>query len=112
MVTGRVEDAAVRTDIGTADVVLSRAVAALPQLVRWCLPLVTDTGTVLAVKGSRARDEVAESREQIRRAGAVVTDVHDLAVGGQTTTVVALRRGRATGRRPRPVSRGTRRGEQ
>ncbi len=108
VVTGRVEDAAVRAQIGTADVALSRALAALPQLVRWCLPLVSDTGTVLAVKGSRARDEVAEGRDQVRRAGAVVTDVHDLEFGGQTTTVVELRR-REPPRRPtrRDVSRGT-----
>lgn len=108
VVTGRVEDAPVRADIGTADVVLSRAVAALPQLVRWCLPLVSDTGTVLAVKGSRARDEVAAGREEIRRAGAVVTEVHDLEFGGQTTTVVALQRREPRRRPSRPhVSRGT-----
>ena len=109
VVTGRVEDRAVRAEIGTADVVLSRAVAALPQLVRWCLPLVSDTGTVLAVKGSRAHDEVAAGRDDIRRAGAVVVDVHDLDFGGQTTTVVALQRREPARRRSsRDVSRGTR----
>lgn len=109
VVTGRVEEKAVQAQIGTADVVLSRAVAALPQLVRWCLPLVSDTGTVLAVKGSRARDEVAEGRDQLRRLGAVVVDVHDLEFGGQTTTVVALQRRSPRRRPPRTdVSRGTR----
>ena len=100
VVTGRVEERAVQAEVGRSDVVLSRAVAPLPKLVRWCLPLVSDTGTVLAVKGSRARDEVAAGRDEIRRAGAVVLDVHDLDFGGQTTTVVALQR------RPRP-RRGT-----
>jgi 16S rRNA (guanine527-N7)-methyltransferase len=101
VVTGRVEEAAVQAEIGRHDVVLSRAVAALPQLARWCLPLVSDTGTVLAVKGSQARDEVAAGQREIRRAGGTVTGVHAVDFGGQTTTVVALRR------RP-AVSRGTR----
>ncbi|MHA3704882.1 16S rRNA (guanine(527)-N(7))-methyltransferase RsmG [Jatrophihabitans sp. YIM 134969] len=103
VVTGRVEERAVRAEVGRHDIVLSRAVAELPQLARWCLPLVTDAGTVLAVKGARARDEVAAGQGEVRRAGGTVAGVTEIDFGGQITTVVELRRrprvSRETGRR-------------
>lgn len=90
--TGRAEDAAVRAAVGPADVAVSRALAPLDRLVGWCLPLTTDGGTVLAMKGSTARTEVERTEPMLRRLGAVVTQVHDLNCGGQTTTVVEVRR--------------------
>jgi 16S rRNA (guanine527-N7)-methyltransferase len=42
------------------DVVTSRAVAPMDRLLRWCLPLCRPGGAVVAMKGSRAADEVAE----------------------------------------------------
>ena len=44
------------------DVVTSRAVARLPQLLRWCVPLTKAGGSVLAMKGSAAAEELRESR--------------------------------------------------
>lgn len=43
-----------------ADVVTARAVAALPKLARWCMPLVAPGGRLLAMKGRKAADEVAK----------------------------------------------------
>lgn len=43
------------------DVVTSRAVAALPKLLDWSLPLVAPTGEVIALKGSNVDAEVAEA---------------------------------------------------
>ena len=40
------------------DVVTARAVADLGKLLRWCLPLVTDGGRLMALKGSRAQEEI------------------------------------------------------
>lgn len=41
----------------TFDVVTSRAVAPLPRLAAWSMPLVSATGAMLAMKGASARDE-------------------------------------------------------
>jgi 16S rRNA (guanine527-N7)-methyltransferase len=42
----------------TFDVVTSRAVAPLERLLRWSVPLVGDGGTVVAMKGASAAEEV------------------------------------------------------
>ncbi|MEJ7743492.1 MAG: 16S rRNA (guanine(527)-N(7))-methyltransferase RsmG [Nocardioidaceae bacterium] len=56
------------------DVVTSRAVAPLHRLLGWCWPLVTPGGTMLALKGAGAQDEVELCRPVLQRmdAGAVV----------------------------------------
>jgi len=45
----------------TFDVVTSRAVAPLGRLLGWSMPLVSPSGMLLAIKGERAEEEVAES---------------------------------------------------
>lgn len=45
------------------DVVTSRAVAPLPRLLRWSLPLLRPGGRMLALKGERAEVELAELAE-------------------------------------------------
>ena len=51
------------------DVVTSRAVAPLERLLRWSMPLVAPTGTLLAMKGSSIQDEIAETAGLIDRLG-------------------------------------------
>lgn len=53
-----------------ADVVTSRAVAALDKLVAWSLPHVRIGGRLLAMKGDRAVAELAEARPALARFGA------------------------------------------
>lgn len=53
IIRARAEDVDERFDVVTA-----RAVADLGKLVRWCLPLVTDSGRLLALKGGRAQEEI------------------------------------------------------
>lgn len=48
-------------------VVTSRAVAPLPRLLDWCMPLVRQGGEMLAMKGSSAADEVATASAAVRR---------------------------------------------
>jgi 16S rRNA (guanine527-N7)-methyltransferase len=55
--------------IGPADVVTARAVAVLDRLVAWCLPLAAVGGTVLAMKGESAAEEVENYRSAVTRAG-------------------------------------------
>src|SRR3712207_8539430 len=50
----------------TYDAVVSRALAPLPRLLGWCLPLVGSEGVVLALKGRTAGDEVAADRKSTR----------------------------------------------
>ncbi|WP_375498023.1 16S rRNA (guanine(527)-N(7))-methyltransferase RsmG [uncultured Jatrophihabitans sp.] len=57
---GRAEDPATRLAIGDGAWVTARAVAPLPRLLGWCLPLLGPGGRLLALKGSRAADEVAQ----------------------------------------------------
>ena len=51
------------------DVVVARAVAKLPVLVEWLLPLVKPGGCALAMKGPKVVEEIEESRKAIKRLG-------------------------------------------
>lgn len=52
-----------------ADVVTARAVAPLDRLMTWCFPLVRVGGSLLAMKGSRAQDEVDAAASLVERLG-------------------------------------------
>lgn len=104
VVRGRAEDDSVRAAVGGADVVVSRAVAGLDKLSRWSLPLLRPGGRMLALKGERADDEVAEHRSAMLKLGA--SDVRVLRCGSgylnpPTTVVEAVR----SERRPAPRAR-------
>ena len=49
------------------DVVTARAVSALPKLLRLTVPLTRDGGRILALKGSKAADEIAESKNLMKK---------------------------------------------
>ncbi|WP_197319551.1 16S rRNA (guanine(527)-N(7))-methyltransferase RsmG [Saccharomonospora sp. NB11] len=66
---GRAEEKVVRRRIEGADVVTARAVAPLARLAEWCLPLVRPSGTLLALKGQTAADEIERDRSAVRKAG-------------------------------------------
>ena len=68
--TGRAEDPAIVAMVGGAEWVTARAVAPLDRLARWCLPLVRSGGSLLAIKGSTAQDEMDSHRRQLTRLGA------------------------------------------
>jgi 16S rRNA (guanine527-N7)-methyltransferase len=53
----------------TAEVVTARAVAPMDRLMAWCFPLVGPHGALVAMKGSRAHDEVAAAAAVIERLG-------------------------------------------
>jgi 16S rRNA (guanine527-N7)-methyltransferase len=74
---------------GTFDVVTSRAVAPLPRLIGWCLPLVGTGGRVIALKGSTASDEVADASGLLQRQR-LVARVHELPVPGTDEATWAI----------------------
>jgi 16S rRNA (guanine527-N7)-methyltransferase len=75
------------------DVVTSRAVAPLPKLAAWSLPLVRGGGQNLAMKGSSAPAEVATAGPALRRLGARDWSVETLGTELETpVTVVRIRK--------------------
>ena len=82
--------------VGTVsgDVVTARAVAALDKLARWLVPLLNAGGSVLALKGRSAPEEVEKATKALRKLK--VREVEILGCGqdvlDEPTTVVRLRR--------------------
>lgn len=78
---GRAEDMVERH---TFDVVTSRAVAPLEQLLRWSMPLVAPRGALVAMKGSSVADEITAARATLRDLGCSEPEILTL---GQRTLV-------------------------
>ena len=95
VVRGRAEDLHGQR---TFDVVTSRAVAPLPRLLDWSMPLVRPGGELLAMKGSSAEREVIEGSASMRRWG--ISDAEVLQVGSAVidppTTVIRARSSRSS----------------
>jgi 16S rRNA (guanine527-N7)-methyltransferase len=100
VVRGRAEDGAVRRDLGAVDVVTARAVAPLDRLAGWCLPLLRPGGTLLAVKGEAAAEELAAARPVLARFGVVSDRIVECgaSVVSPPTTVVCVMRGTVPGK--------------
>ena len=85
---GRAEEA----PLANYDVATARAVSALPKLLRMLVPLVVSGGQILALKGSRAGEEIEESRPLAKRMK--IADFEVLVAGKETldepTTVVRV----------------------
>jgi len=64
---------------GRYDRVVSRAVAAVPRLLDWCVPLCAQGGRVVALKGSSVREDLAQAGDEVRK-WKLHTEVHQLEV--------------------------------
>lgn len=95
--TVRVERARAEELHGTLQVgyVTARAVAPLDRLAGWGLPLLVPDGTMLAMKGRSAVDEVAQTADAVRSAGGVAVEVLTLGEGllDDPVTIVSVRVG-------------------
>ncbi len=90
-VTARAEEAvAARRE--TYDFATSRAVARLNILLELTAPYVKVGGAVLAMKGSAAREELAEAQNAIRRLGLKLEQVKEFPVEDTAHTVIVLRK--------------------
>jgi 16S rRNA (guanine527-N7)-methyltransferase len=91
VIRARAEDVQ-RTDF---DIVTARAVAALDKLVRLLTPLTrgSELKTVLAMKGSRAPEEIELARPRLQRLGYLEPEILTLGVdkAPETATVVRIR---------------------
>jgi 16S rRNA (guanine527-N7)-methyltransferase len=102
VVRGRAEDLAGER----FDVVTARALAPLPKLLTWALPLVAAGGALLAMKGSSAADEVTAAAAELERWRATA-EVLELSVpGSSVTTVVRVVPSRSTAIGWRPSTAG------
>lgn len=81
----------------TFDVVTSRAVAPLPRLLGWSMPLVARGGAMLAMKGSSAAEEIGAARTELRALGCGEPEVLTLGADlvDPPTTVVRVVRARS-----------------
>lgn len=74
------------------EAVTARAVAPLDRLLGWSMPLVAPAGALLAMKGSRAEEEIAAAADELARLRCAAPEV--LVVGedlpGATTTIVRV----------------------
>lgn len=98
VIRGRAEEMDVRRRLGACDVVTARAVAPLARLADWCLPLVRESGRVLAIKGASAQDEIERDWSAISAVGGGTPEVRMCGreVLESPTTVVVLERVRRT----------------
>ena len=87
VVRGRAEQSAGRHSF---DVVTSRALAPLPRLLTWSLPLVAPGGVVLAMKGSSAATEIEDAGAELARWHAEASVVVCEVPGSSPTTVVRV----------------------
>lgn len=74
---------------GPATAVTARAVAPLDRLAEWTLPMLGVGGTLLAMKGSRAAEEIAAAEGMVTRLGGGTPELVEVSVlPGVTPTAV------------------------
>ena len=78
------------------DFATSRAVARLNILLELTAPFVKVGGAVLAMKGSAAREELAEAKNAITKLGLKLEAVEDFPVDGTSHSIIVLRKVKPT----------------
>ena len=88
-ITARAEEA-VTNCRESYDIATSRAVARLNILLELTAPYVKVGGTVLAMKGTAAAEELEEAKNAIKKLGLKLREVRDFPVDGTAHTVIVL----------------------
>ena len=91
IVTARAEEAAAERR-ESYDYAVSRAVARLNILLELTAPYVKVGGAVLAMKGSAAREELAECTSAIKKLGLQLESVKEFSIDGASHAVIVLRK--------------------
>ncbi|MEV7010214.1 16S rRNA (guanine(527)-N(7))-methyltransferase RsmG [Streptosporangium sp. NPDC051022] len=81
------------------DVASARAVAPLDRLLKWALPLLREGGELLALKGERAAEELADAEAQLRSSGVQTAELVSVGHGKvePPATLIRVVAGRASG---------------
>ena len=89
----RAEEAARKAWREQFDLASARAVAALPMLAEYCLPLVKVGGNFLAMKGASGEEELAAARGAIKKLGGEYRETRTLHLpGGDTRTLILCKK--------------------
>ncbi|MFI7537005.1 16S rRNA (guanine(527)-N(7))-methyltransferase RsmG [Streptosporangium sp. NPDC049376] len=92
------------------DVASARAVAPLDRLLKWSLPLLREGGELLALKGERAAEELADAEAQLRTSGVRTAELVSVGHGKVEPPATLIRV--VAGRAPEGVRQGARRKER
>lgn len=93
----RAEDAGHSHLRETFDVVCARAVAGLPVLCEYCMPLVKPGGVFLAMKGTEGEAEARLSEKAVKILGGKILEIRDVSWKDMSHTVVVIQK---TGQTP------------
>ena len=74
------------------DVVVSRAVAPLNVLLEYCLPFVKEGGVFVALKGSKAQEEIMEARNALKVLNGEVFKVDNFNLEGEERNIVVIKK--------------------
>ena len=97
LVKERAEEAARKRWREQFDVATARAVAALPALAEYCLPLVKVGGVFIAMKGASAREEAETARRAAEKLGGELADVRAFTLpDGSARSLLVYRKVRPT----------------
>ena len=89
----RAEEAARKVWREQFDLASARAVAALPMLAEYCLPLVKVGGSFLAMKGASGEEELNAARGAIKKLGGEYKETRTLHLpGGDTRTLILCKK--------------------
>jgi 16S rRNA (guanine527-N7)-methyltransferase len=102
----RAEEAAAGGRRESFDVVVARAVATMPWLAEWCLPLARRGGKVLCLKGPKAHEELPFARKAIKLGGGGTVVIHPVELPGTEHRIIVEipKVDRSDSRLPRPPS--------
>jgi 16S rRNA (guanine527-N7)-methyltransferase len=83
---------AIAEEVGEAfDIATARAVSALPKLLRLCVPLVRHGGEILALKGSKAADEIEDAKRIQKKMGISSFEIVHAGAGLLTEPTLVVR---------------------
>lgn len=98
-VHGRAEESARKTEYRESfDVVVSRAVAALPTLVEYMLPFVKVGGKCICMKGPKLEEELQQAEKAIQLLGGNIEKIESLEIGEEKNSrnIIIIRKEKIT----------------
>ncbi len=106
VVAERAEEVAFGGRRESFDITIARAVATMPFLAEWCLPLTRKGGKVLCMKGPKGLDELPLAKKAIKLGGGGPAVVHPVELPGTEHRIIIEipKLERSDKRVPRPAS--------